>query len=101
MEKLERVRRMTYRRMDHVDSELERFEERPELDTRGQYTLLLKRLVELEKLHHNLLRKQAPNPYDLVKRILAQHSKSLVVETESVVSHSAPHSPLEGTAYAT
>ena len=101
MEKLERVRRMTCRRMDQVDSELERFEERPELDTLGRYTLLLKRLVELEKLYYNLLRKQAPNPYDLIKRILAQHSKALVVETESVVSRAAPHSRLEGTAYGT
>jgi len=79
MEKLERVRRMTRRRMDQVDSELERFEERPELDTLGRYTLLLKRLVELEKLYYNLLRKQAPNPYDLIQRILVQHSKPLVV----------------------
>jgi hypothetical protein len=92
---------MTCRRMDQVDSELERFEERPELDTHGRYTLLLKRLVELERLYYNLLRKQAPNPYDLIKRILAQHSKSLVVETESVVSRAAPHRRLEGTAYGT
>ena len=35
MEKLERVQRAICRRMDQVDSELERFEERPELDTRG------------------------------------------------------------------
>src|SRR4030095_2287391 len=99
MEKLERVQRATCRRMDQVDSELERFEERPELDTRGRYSLLGRRLVWLEKLHYIWLRKHAPNPYDWIKRILAQHSKSLVVETESVVSRSAPHSTLEGTAY--
>ena len=99
MEKLERVRRMTFRRMDQVDSELERFEERPELDTRGRYTLLLKRLVELEKLYYNLLRKQAPNPYDLIERILAQHSRPLVVESESLVSYSALNIGLEGRAY--
>ena len=99
MEKLERVRRMTYRRMDQVDSELERFEERPELDTLGRYTLLLKRLVELEKLYYNLLRKQAPNPYDLIQRIFAQHSRPLVVEPEFLVSHSAIKIELEGSAY--
>ena len=66
MEKLERVRRKTWRRMDQVDSELERFEERPELDAIGRYNLLLKRLVELEKPHYKLLRKQALNPYDLI-----------------------------------
>jgi hypothetical protein len=87
--------------MDQVDSELERFEERPELDTRGRYGLLVRRLVELEKLHYNLLRKQAPDPYDLIKQILAQHSESLVVETESVVSRSALHITLEGTACGT
>lgn len=48
MEKLERVQRATCRRMDQVDSELERFEERLELDTRGRYSLLVRRLVELE-----------------------------------------------------
>ena len=99
MEKLERVQRAIRRRMDQVDSELERFEERPELDTGGRYSLLVRRLVELEKLHYNLLRKQAPNPYDLIKRILAENSKSSVVGTESVVSRSALHSTLEGTAY--
>ena len=101
MEKLERVQRATCRRIDQVDSELERFEERPELDTRGRYSLLARRLVELEKLHYNLLRKQAPNPYDLIKQILAQHSKPLVVGTDSVVSRPAHHSALEGTAFGT
>ena len=101
MEKLQRVQRATLRRMDQVDSELERFEERPELDTRARYSLLVRRLVELEKLHYNLLRKQAPTPYDLIKRILVEHPKSMVVQTESVVSRSAPNSTLEGTAYGT
>ena len=99
MEKLERVRRMTFRRMDQVDSELERFEERPELDTFGRYTLLLKRLVELEKVYYKLLRKQAPNPYDLIERILAQHSRPLVVEPEFLASGSALNIRLEGIAY--
>ena len=98
MEKLERVRRMTFRRMDQVDSELERFEERPELDTLGRYTLLLKRLVELETLYYSLLRKQAPNPYDLIERILAQHSRPVVVEPEFLVSGSALNIRLEGSA---
>ena len=57
MKKLERVQRMTYRRMGQVDSELERFEERPDLDTRKRYGSLLKRFEELEKLYYNLLRK--------------------------------------------
>ena len=99
MEKLERVQRATCRRMDQVDSELERFEERPELDTLGRSTLLLKRLVELEKLYYNLLRKQAPNPYDLIERILAQHSRPVVVEPEFLVSGSALNIGLEGIAY--
>jgi hypothetical protein len=86
MEKLERVRKTTCRRMDQVDNELERFEERPELDTRKRYISLLKRLVELEKLYYNLLRKQAPNPYDLIERILAEHSSPLVIEPEFVFS---------------
>jgi hypothetical protein len=101
MEKLERVQRMTYRRIEQVDSELERFEERPELDTRRRYGSLLKRFEELEKLYYNLRRKEAPSPYQLIERILAEQSKSLVVETKSVVSRSAPHSTLEGTAYGT
>ena len=101
MEKLERVQRMTNRRMAQVDSELERFEERPGLDTRKRYGSLLKRLEELEKLYYNLRRKQAPGPYQLIERILAEQSKSLVVGTKSVISRSAPHSTLEGTAYGT
>ena len=101
MEKLERVQRMTYRRMGQVDSELERLEERPEPDTRKRYGSLLKRFEELERLYYNLRPNQAPGPYQLIERILAEQSKSLVVETESVVSRSAPHSTLEGTAYGT
>jgi hypothetical protein len=97
MEKLERVQRMTYRRMGQVDSELERFEERPELDSRGRYSSLLKRFEELEELYYNLRRKDAPSPYDLIERILAEQSKSLVAETKSVVSRSAPHSTAYGT----
>jgi hypothetical protein len=48
MKKLERVRRMTFRRMEQIDCELERFEERPELDTRRRFGSLLKRFDELE-----------------------------------------------------
>ena len=99
MEKLARVQRAIRRRMDQVDSELECFEERPELDTRGRYSLLVRRLVELEKLYYNLLRKQAPNPHDLINHILAQHSKSLVVETENCCVTPCLHTRLEGTAY--
>src|SRR4030095_2275146 len=79
MEKLERVQRMTYQRMQQVDSELERFEERPGLDTRKRYGSLIKRLEELEKLYYNLQRKQAPNPYHLVERILAEHSTRMIM----------------------
>jgi hypothetical protein len=100
MEKLEHVRRTTYRRIDQVDGELERFEERPELDTRGRYGLLVKRLVELEKLQYRLQRKQAPEPYDLIKRILS-HAESSAVETESVVLRSALQITLEERAYGT
>jgi hypothetical protein len=98
MEKLERVQRMTHRRMGQVDSELERLEERPELDTRKRYGSLRKRFEELEKLYYNLRQKQAPGPYLLIERILAAQSKSLIVETKSLVSCSAPHNTLEGTA---
>jgi hypothetical protein len=84
MEKLERVQRMTYRRMGQVDSELERFEERPELDSRGRYGSLLKRLEELEKLYYNLRRKEAPSPYRLVERILAEQSTRMIMQTDAV-----------------
>ena len=89
MEKLERVQRMTYRRMGQVDSELERFEERPELDSRGRYGSLLKRLEELEKLYYNLQRKQAPNPYHLVERILAEQSTRMIVQPDAVIRRGA------------
>ena len=68
MKKLERVQRMTYRRMEQIDSELERFEERPELDTRRRYGLLLRRFEELERLHYTLRRDQVHS--SLIERIL-------------------------------
>jgi hypothetical protein len=83
MEKLRRVQRMTYRRMDQVVSELERFEEQSHLDTRGRYGSLLKRFEELEKLYYNLRRKQAPNPHQLVKRILAEQSARMIVQPDA------------------
>lgn len=90
MEKLQRVQRMTYRRMSQIDSELERFEERPELDTRRRHGSLLKRFEELERLHYILRRKQAPNPRQLVEQILAEHAQSLVGQANpSVVSSSS------------
>lgn len=85
MEKLQRVQRMTYRRMEQVDSELERFEERPEFDTRRRYGSLLKRFEELEKLYYNLQRKQAPNPYHLVQRILAEQSTRMAVQPDAFI----------------
>ncbi|MEK6337724.1 MAG: hypothetical protein AABM67_22620 [Acidobacteriota bacterium] len=84
MEKLERVQRMTYRRMGQVDSELERFEERPELDSRGRYGSLRKRFEELEKLYYHLRRKEAPGPYRLVERILAEQSTRMIMQPEAV-----------------
>jgi hypothetical protein len=80
MEKLRRVQRMTYRRMDQVVNELERLEERPHLDTRRRYGSLLKRFEELEKLYYNLRRKQAPNPHQLVERILAEQSARMLMQ---------------------
>ena len=59
---------MTYRRMERIDSELERFEERPELDTRKRYGLLLSRFEELERLYYTLRRDQAHR--SLIERIL-------------------------------
>jgi len=96
MEKLERVQATTYRRIDQIDSELERFEERPELDSRRRYGLLRKRFEELEKLYYDLRRKQAPSPYHLVERILAEHSKPFPVEPESVVRRHPSSSRLTG-----
>ncbi len=92
MEKLERVQRMTYRRMGQVDSELERFEERPELDSRGRYDSLLKRFEELEKLHYNLRRKDAPSPYHLIERILAEQSTRMFAD--AVIRRGALTSPV-------
>jgi hypothetical protein len=89
MEKLERVQKMTLRRMEQVDSELERFEERPGLDTRKRYGSLLKRFEELEKLCYNLQRKQAPNPYHLVERILAEHSTRMIMQPDAVIRRAA------------
>jgi hypothetical protein len=89
MEKLERVRRLTYRRMDQVVSELERFEERPELDTRKRYGSLLKRFEELEKLYYNLRPRQATDPYQLIKRILAEHSTRVMMQSP-VIRRGAP-----------
>ena len=75
MEKLERVRRMTCRRMEQVVSELERFDEQPGLDTRNRYGSLVKRFEELEKLYYNLRHKQAHGPYQLTKKTLAEQLK--------------------------
>jgi len=83
MEKLERVRRTTFRRMEQIDSELERFEERPGLDTRRRYGSLLRRLEELEKLYYNLRRKQTPDPHQLIVRILAEHSRQIAAQREA------------------
>ena len=89
MEKLERVQRMTRRRMEQVDSELERFEERPELDTHKRCGSLLKRLEELEKLYYSLQRKQVPNPYHLVQRILGEHSTRMMMQPDAVIRRDA------------
>lgn len=90
MKKLERVRRMTYRRMEQVDSELERFEERPELDTRKRYGSLLKRFEELEKLYYQLRRKDASSPYHLIERILAEQSIRMMMQSDAVIRRGAP-----------
>lgn len=83
MKKLERVQRMTWRRMEQIDIELERFEERPELDTRKRYGSLLKRFDELEKLSYNLRRREAPDPRQLIARIFAEHSSHMVTGREA------------------
>jgi hypothetical protein len=77
MEKLERVQSMTYRRMSNIDSELERFEERPESDIHGRYGLLRRRFEELEKLYYKLRRSEAPDPRQLIARIFAEQAGSL------------------------
>ena len=92
MEKLERVQRMTYRRMGQVDSELERFEERPELDTRKRYGSLRKRFEELEKLYYNLRRKDAPSPYHLIERILAEQPTRMIMQPDAVIRRGASRS---------
>ena len=89
MKKLERARRMTFRRMEQIDSELERFEERPELDTHRRYGSLLKRFDELEKLYYNLRRRQAPDPHQLVVRIFAEHSRQIAAQQERSARHHA------------
>lgn len=78
MEKLERVQRMTYRRMEQIDSELERFEERPELDTRRRYGLLLRRFEEVERLHYHLRRDRAPSSHQLIERIVTAQSTQMI-----------------------
>ena len=90
MDKLERVRSMTYRRMDQVITQLERFEERPELDTRKRYGSLARRFEELEKLYYNLGRKDAPNPYRLIERILAEQSTRIMSRSDAVIRRGAP-----------
>jgi len=94
MEKLRRVQRMPYRRMDQVVNELERFEERPHLDTRGRYSSLLKRFEELEKLYYNLRRKQAPDPQQLVERILAEQSARMIMQPSAFSRRDASASHL-------
>jgi len=92
MEKIERVQRTTYRRMGQVDSELERLEERPELDSCGRYGSLLKRFEELEKLQYNLRRKDAPGPYHLIERILAEQSTRMMMQPDAVIRRGASRS---------
>jgi hypothetical protein len=64
--------------------ELGRLEERPELDTRKRYGSLLKRLEELEKLYYNLRHKQAPSPYQLIERILAEQSTGMIMQPDAL-----------------
>ena len=90
MERLERVRRMAYRRMEQVDSELERFEDRPELDTHKRYGSLRKRFEELEKLQYNLRSKQAPGPHHLIERILAEQSTRMMMQSDAFIRRGAP-----------
>jgi hypothetical protein len=91
MEKLERVQSMTYRRMSHIDGELERFEERPELDIHGRHGSLLRRFEELENLLYKLRRLDGPDPRQIVQRIFAEHAGSLPRQAKmSVASASTP-----------
>jgi hypothetical protein len=89
MEKLERVQSMTYRRMSHIDAELERFEERPELDIHGRYSLLRRRFEELEKLYYKLRRLELPDPRLAIQRVFAEHAAIAGKRNESVVALSA------------
>src|SRR5262245_2966598 len=86
MEKLERVQSMTYRRMSHIDSELERFEERPELDIHGRYGRLRRRFEELEKLYYKLRRRQLPDPRLAMQRVFAEHAAVAGKRNVSVVA---------------
>ena len=88
MEKLKRVQATTYRRMEQIDSELERLEERPELDLRRRYGLLSRRFEEVEKLYYSLRRLQAPNPLQLIKQILPAPARSSGQVNHSVVASS-------------
>src|SRR5215475_10150266 len=74
MKKLERVQSITYRRMSHIDSELERLEERPEPDMHGRYGRLRRRFEELEKLYYKLRRLDAPDPRRTMQRLFAEHA---------------------------
>jgi hypothetical protein len=91
MEKLERLQSVTYRRMSQIDSELERFEERPELHIHGRYGLLLTRFEQLEKLYYKLRRLEAPDPRQTVQRIFAEDAGSVLGETNMSVAPSSAH----------
>jgi hypothetical protein len=57
---------------------------------------LLKRFEELEKLHYNLRRKDAPSPYHLIERILAEQSTRMMMQTDAVIRRGASRSRLTG-----
>ena len=84
MEKLERLQATTYRRMQQIDNELERLEERPELDLRRRYGSLLRRFEEVEKLHYSLRRRQATDPLLLIQGILASPAQSFAAANISM-----------------
>ena len=88
MEKLERLQATTYRRMTQIDTELERLEERTELNLRRRYGFLLRRFEEVEKLHYGLRRRQAPNPLLLIEKILAAPAQSFAPADVSVAATS-------------
>jgi hypothetical protein len=77
--------------MSHIDGELERFEERPELDIHSRYALLLRRFQELEKLYYKLRRLEAPDPRQIIQRVFAEHSGSVLGETNMSVVPSSAH----------